>query len=118
MSSLTFHLSPVPSRGPRVTLSVGCHQFTVEQTGPAAQRAPRAHECSSASTSPQGAVLSPSWGFSGSQDTADPLKAVDTCAEVLACLQRRRVDWLVLFQLTETGEPSVRAWEAGYSALC
>ncbi|XP_047385809.1 Fanconi anemia group A protein isoform X2 [Sciurus carolinensis] len=35
-------------------------------------------------------------------DTADPLKAVNTCAEVLACLQRRRVDWLVLFQLTET----------------
>ncbi|XP_077888972.1 Fanconi anemia group A protein isoform X3 [Ictidomys tridecemlineatus] len=35
-------------------------------------------------------------------DTVDPLKAVDTCAEVLECLQRRRVDWLVLFQLTET----------------
>nr|XP_027788773.1 Fanconi anemia group A protein [Marmota flaviventris] len=35
-------------------------------------------------------------------DTIDPPKAVNTCAEVLECLQRRRVDWLVLFQLTET----------------
>lgn len=112
---MTFHLSLVPSRGPRVTLSIGCHQFKTEQKGPTAQCAPRVHECSSASLSPQEAVLSPSWGTS--QDTADPLKAVNTCAEVLACLQRRRVDWLVLFQLTETGEPRVRAWEAGYSAL-
>ncbi|XP_029423710.1 Fanconi anemia group A protein isoform X2 [Nannospalax galili] len=36
------------------------------------------------------------------QDTAEYLKAVDICAEVLGCLERRKVSWLVLFQLTET----------------
>ncbi|XP_073911552.1 Fanconi anemia group A protein isoform X4 [Castor canadensis] len=35
-------------------------------------------------------------------DTADSLKAVDICAEVLSCLERKKVSWLVLFQLTET----------------
>uniref|UniRef100_A0A8C6H794 Fanconi anemia, complementation group A n=1 Tax=Mus spicilegus TaxID=10103 RepID=A0A8C6H794_MUSSI len=34
-------------------------------------------------------------------DTAEHLKAVDICAEVLTCLERRKVSWLVLFQLTE-----------------
>lgn len=40
--------------------------------------------------------------------------AVDICAEVLMCLERRKVSWLMLFQLTETGEkPRVPAivWE-------
>ncbi|XP_028736731.1 Fanconi anemia group A protein [Peromyscus leucopus] len=36
------------------------------------------------------------------QDTAEYLKAMDICAEVLMCLGRRKVSWLVLFQLTET----------------
>ncbi|KAM7332305.1 hypothetical protein ACRRTK_009013 [Alexandromys fortis] len=36
------------------------------------------------------------------QDTAEYLKAMDICAEVLVCLGRRKVSWLVLFQLTET----------------
>ncbi|XP_052583284.1 Fanconi anemia group A protein isoform X2 [Peromyscus californicus insignis] len=36
------------------------------------------------------------------QDTAEYLKAMDICAEVLMCLERRKVSWLVLFQLTET----------------
>ncbi|XP_069843921.1 Fanconi anemia group A protein isoform X1 [Dipodomys merriami] len=35
-------------------------------------------------------------------DARDYTKAVDICAEVLACLERRKVSWLVLFQLTET----------------
>lgn len=43
---------------------------------------------------------------SGSQDTAEYLKAVDICGEVLVCLERRKVSWLMLFQLTETGEKS------------
>ncbi|XP_066875586.1 Fanconi anemia group A protein isoform X3 [Kogia breviceps] len=30
------------------------------------------------------------------------LKALDICAEVLGCLQRKRISWLPLFQLTET----------------
>ncbi|XP_013363404.1 PREDICTED: Fanconi anemia group A protein isoform X3 [Chinchilla lanigera] len=33
--------------------------------------------------------------------TADSLKAMEVCAEVLACLQRRKLPWLRLFQLTE-----------------
>ncbi|OBS77115.1 hypothetical protein A6R68_16418 [Neotoma lepida] len=36
------------------------------------------------------------------QDTAEYLKAMDICAEVLMCLQRRKVSWLMLFRLTET----------------
>ncbi|XP_057609613.1 Fanconi anemia group A protein [Chionomys nivalis] len=36
------------------------------------------------------------------QDTAEYLKAMDICAEVLMYLGRRKVSWLVLFQLTET----------------
>ncbi|XP_027266394.1 Fanconi anemia group A protein isoform X7 [Cricetulus griseus] len=36
------------------------------------------------------------------QDTAEYLKAMDICAEVLECLERRKVSWLMLFQLTET----------------
>ncbi|KAM4833874.1 Fanconi anemia group A protein isoform 2-T2 [Thomomys bottae] len=36
------------------------------------------------------------------QDARDFMKAVAICAEVLACLERRKVSWLVLFQLTET----------------
>ncbi|XP_051057558.1 Fanconi anemia group A protein [Phodopus roborovskii] len=36
------------------------------------------------------------------QDTAEYLKAMDICAEVLMCLERRKVSWLMLFQLTET----------------
>ncbi|XP_031197586.1 Fanconi anemia group A protein isoform X2 [Mastomys coucha] len=36
------------------------------------------------------------------QDTAEYLKAVDICAEVLMCLERRKLSWLMLFQLTET----------------
>ncbi|GAB1293776.1 Fanconi anemia group A protein homolog [Apodemus speciosus] len=36
------------------------------------------------------------------QDTAEYLKAVDICAEVLVCLERRKVSWLMLFQLTGT----------------
>ncbi|XP_021486884.1 Fanconi anemia group A protein isoform X2 [Meriones unguiculatus] len=35
-------------------------------------------------------------------DTAEYLKAVDICGEVLVCLERRKVSWLMLFQLTET----------------
>lgn len=52
--------------------------------------------------------------FCGSQDTAEYLTAMDICAEVLMCLERRKVSWLMLFQLTETGEkPLVPAcvWE-------
>ncbi|XP_059940419.1 Fanconi anemia group A protein isoform X4 [Mesoplodon densirostris] len=30
------------------------------------------------------------------------LKALNVCAEVLGCLQRKRISWLLLFQLTET----------------
>ncbi|XP_024591394.1 LOW QUALITY PROTEIN: Fanconi anemia group A protein [Neophocaena asiaeorientalis asiaeorientalis] len=33
---------------------------------------------------------------------AGSLKPLDVCAEVLGCLQRKRVSWLPLFQLTET----------------
>uniref|UniRef100_A0ABK0LRP5 FA complementation group A n=1 Tax=Rattus norvegicus TaxID=10116 RepID=A0ABK0LRP5_RAT len=36
------------------------------------------------------------------RDTAEYQKAVDICAEVLACLERRKVSWLMLFQLAET----------------
>ncbi|KAK7801790.1 hypothetical protein U0070_027511 [Myodes glareolus] len=36
------------------------------------------------------------------QDTAGYRKAMDICAEVLMYLGRRKVSWLVLFQLTET----------------
>ncbi|XP_045628773.1 Fanconi anemia group A protein isoform X6 [Ursus americanus] len=32
----------------------------------------------------------------------DSLKALDICAEVLGCLEKRKIPWLVLFQLTET----------------
>uniref|UniRef100_A0A8C0JWV1 FA complementation group A n=1 Tax=Canis lupus dingo TaxID=286419 RepID=A0A8C0JWV1_CANLU len=32
----------------------------------------------------------------------DFLKAVDICAEILRCLDKRKVSWLVLFQLTDT----------------
>ncbi|KAM6177475.1 Fanconi anemia group A protein [Erethizon dorsatum] len=39
--------------------------------------------------------------FCGSQATADTLKAMEVCAEVLACLERRKLPWLGLFQLTE-----------------
>ncbi|XP_051024574.1 Fanconi anemia group A protein [Acomys russatus] len=35
------------------------------------------------------------------RDTAEYAKAVDICAEVLMCLGRRKVSWLMLFQLTE-----------------
>ncbi|XP_044111456.1 Fanconi anemia group A protein isoform X1 [Neovison vison] len=31
---------------------------------------------------------------------ADSLEALDICAEILGCLEKRRVSWLVLFQLT------------------
>ncbi|XP_040109571.1 Fanconi anemia group A protein isoform X2 [Oryx dammah] len=34
------------------------------------------------------------------------LKALDICAEILGCLQRRRISWLLVFQLTEAGERS------------
>uniref|UniRef100_A0A8C9KI94 FA complementation group A n=1 Tax=Panthera tigris altaica TaxID=74533 RepID=A0A8C9KI94_PANTA len=33
----------------------------------------------------------------------DTPKALDICAEILGCLEKRRVSWLELFQLTETG---------------
>nr|XP_030705229.1 Fanconi anemia group A protein isoform X5 [Globicephala melas] len=33
---------------------------------------------------------------------AGSLKPLDVCAEVLGCLQRKRISWLPLFQLTET----------------
>ncbi|XP_021561324.2 Fanconi anemia group A protein isoform X1 [Neomonachus schauinslandi] len=32
----------------------------------------------------------------------DSLKALDICAEILGCLEKKKVSWLVLFQLTET----------------
>ncbi|XP_047566030.1 Fanconi anemia group A protein isoform X4 [Lutra lutra] len=32
---------------------------------------------------------------------ADSLKALDICAEILGCLEKRKVSWLALFQLTE-----------------
>ncbi|XP_029782166.1 Fanconi anemia group A protein [Suricata suricatta] len=32
----------------------------------------------------------------------DTLKALDICAELLGCLGKRRISWLVLFQVTET----------------
>lgn len=105
-----------------MTLSTGCHQFATEQKGPASPTpwhtsCSQVQQCFHQTT--WWGTLSPSWGsFSGSQDMADPLKAVNTCAEVLACLQRRRVDWLVLFQLTETGEEHLRDWKAGYCLVC
>uniref|UniRef100_A0A8C7B2C9 FA complementation group A n=1 Tax=Neovison vison TaxID=452646 RepID=A0A8C7B2C9_NEOVI len=34
---------------------------------------------------------------------ADSLEALDICAEILGCLEKRRVSWLVLFQLTGGG---------------
>ncbi|XP_053411746.1 Fanconi anemia group A protein isoform X2 [Nycticebus coucang] len=36
------------------------------------------------------------------QDAGDSLKALGDCAEVLACLEKRKISWVVLFQLTET----------------
>ncbi|KAM9607915.1 LOW QUALITY PROTEIN: Fanconi anemia group A protein [Trichechus inunguis] len=36
-------------------------------------------------------------------EAIDPLKTLDVCAEILECLERRKVPWLALFQLTETG---------------
>nr|XP_020740950.1 Fanconi anemia group A protein [Odocoileus virginianus texanus] len=33
------------------------------------------------------------------------LKALDICAEILGCLQRRRISWLLVFQLTEADVP-------------
>ncbi|XP_032320532.1 Fanconi anemia group A protein isoform X2 [Camelus ferus] len=36
-----------------------------------------------------------------SPQAADSRRALDTCAEILGCLQRRRVPWPRLFQLTE-----------------
>nr|XP_023413784.1 Fanconi anemia group A protein isoform X1 [Loxodonta africana] len=36
-------------------------------------------------------------------ETIDPPKMLDVCAEILKCLERRRVPWLALFQLTEMG---------------
>ncbi|EQB76983.1 Fanconi anemia group A protein [Camelus ferus] len=35
------------------------------------------------------------------EEAADSRRALDTCAEILGCLQRRRVPWPRLFQLTE-----------------
>nr|XP_025716109.1 Fanconi anemia group A protein isoform X2 [Callorhinus ursinus] len=32
----------------------------------------------------------------------DSLKALDICAEILGCLEKKKVSWLVVFQLTET----------------
>ncbi|XP_026932254.1 Fanconi anemia group A protein isoform X2 [Acinonyx jubatus] len=37
------------------------------------------------------------------RQAVDTPKALDICAEILGCLEKRRVSWLVLFQLTETG---------------
>ncbi|XP_049559518.1 Fanconi anemia group A protein isoform X2 [Orcinus orca] len=36
------------------------------------------------------------------EEAAGSLKPLDVCAEVLGCLQRKRISWLPLFQLTET----------------
>ncbi|XP_025124337.1 Fanconi anemia group A protein isoform X4 [Bubalus bubalis] len=33
------------------------------------------------------------------------LRALDICAEILGCLQRRRISWLLVFQLTEADVP-------------
>uniref|UniRef100_G3VVB8 FA complementation group A n=1 Tax=Sarcophilus harrisii TaxID=9305 RepID=G3VVB8_SARHA len=33
-----------------------------------------------------------------------PIKSLDICAEVLGCLEKRKLSWLVLFQLTKKGE--------------
>lgn len=41
--------------------------------------------------------------FCGPQ-AVDTLTALDICAEILACLQTKRVSWLLLFRLTETGK--------------
>ncbi|XP_068384513.1 Fanconi anemia group A protein isoform X2 [Eschrichtius robustus] len=35
------------------------------------------------------------------EEAIGSLKALDVCAEVLGCLQRKRISWLPLFQLTE-----------------
>ncbi|XP_008048229.1 Fanconi anemia group A protein [Carlito syrichta] len=34
--------------------------------------------------------------------TSDSLKALDICTEILTCLEKRRICWLALFQLTES----------------
>ncbi|XP_027472901.1 Fanconi anemia group A protein isoform X4 [Zalophus californianus] len=39
--------------------------------------------------------------FCGPQ-AVDSLKALDICAEILGCLEKKKVSWLVVFQLTET----------------
>ncbi|XP_006860319.1 PREDICTED: Fanconi anemia group A protein [Chrysochloris asiatica] len=36
-------------------------------------------------------------------EAVDATKTLDVCTEILACLQRRQVSWLILFQLTENG---------------
>ncbi|XP_077610266.1 Fanconi anemia group A protein [Crocuta crocuta] len=36
------------------------------------------------------------------RQAVDTLTALDICAEILGCLQTKRVSWLLLFQLTET----------------
>uniref|UniRef100_H0WQV8 FA complementation group A n=1 Tax=Otolemur garnettii TaxID=30611 RepID=H0WQV8_OTOGA len=35
-------------------------------------------------------------------DAGDSLKALGVCAEVLECLEKRKISWVALFQLTET----------------
>lgn len=47
----------------------------------------------------------------------DSLKALDICAEVLGCLEKRKIPWLVLFQLTETGEVATEDLGTG-DGLC
>uniref|UniRef100_A0A4X2LZ92 FA complementation group A n=1 Tax=Vombatus ursinus TaxID=29139 RepID=A0A4X2LZ92_VOMUR len=37
-------------------------------------------------------------------DGMNSLKSLDVCAEVLGCLEKRKISWLVLFQLTKKGE--------------
>uniref|UniRef100_A0A4X2LZV0 FA complementation group A n=1 Tax=Vombatus ursinus TaxID=29139 RepID=A0A4X2LZV0_VOMUR len=39
-----------------------------------------------------------------STDGMNSLKSLDVCAEVLGCLEKRKISWLVLFQLTKKGE--------------
>uniref|UniRef100_A0A2K6AU94 FA complementation group A n=1 Tax=Macaca nemestrina TaxID=9545 RepID=A0A2K6AU94_MACNE len=39
-----------------------------------------------------------------SNSATDPSKALDVCAAVLECLEKRKISWLALFQLTESGE--------------
>nr|XP_058135528.1 Fanconi anemia group A protein isoform X2 [Dasypus novemcinctus] len=43
------------------------------------------------------------------REAVDPRKALDVCAGVLGCLQRRRLPWLVLFRETSTGGTSTDA---------